>query len=511
MNYAELLRGAQTRLVTARDALTAKMADRAKFTEEHPDDDVSALDTEVDTLLDQVEKESVEVKRLDRLEKAFAARSQPIGQPGLGHNGGPILIPPRQSEFKPSADLFIRGALCAAEAFYTHRDPMDIAATRYKDDEVTAFFVGLTTKAAQPPATTFTPTYAAELVRQTYRAWMDTLAMVAVVPRLPFRPENFDDGSPIIYPSRAPKGAFPANFEALWRKEGDPIRVGVLSLASQTMRPYSAGVIGHFTKELFKRSTPNIETVIREAIVDDTAEMLDGYFFSASAAVVDVRPPGIANGVVAPNSTASTGNANLEVEADLNRMIAGLLVTRRLGRSPVWVMNPVNAAAVGTATNAFGVPQYPGMANIGAATATLKGFPAYMSPSIPDDMVFLLDAAAIAFAGGTPAWEVSDQATIHEETATPLPIVTPGPAIATPVRSLFQTHSAAVKAVYELSWLALRVGAVQILTGVAWKTGITPSPIVTVPAAGALEAPPAARESGNGRRGEPDRGPDNRR
>jgi len=487
MNYAELLQAAQTRLVTARDALTAKMAARA----ENPDDET--LGTEVDALLDQVEKESVEVKRLDRLEKAMAARALPI--PGPGHNGGPTLIPPRQAEFKPSAVLFIRGALCATEAFYTHRDPLEIAATRYKDDEVTAFFVGLTTKAAQPPATTFTATYAAELVRQTYRAWMDALASVAVVPRLPFRPENFDDGSPIIYPRRAPKGAFPANFEALWRKEGDPIRVGVLSLASDTMRPYSAGVIGHFTKELFKRSTPNIETVIREAIVDDTAEMLDGYFFSATAGVTDVRPPGIANGVVGPDSTASTGNETLQVEGDLNRMIAGLLVTRRLGRSPAWVMNPVNAAAIGTAQNAFGQPLYPGMANIGAPNATLKGFPAYMSPSIPDSLVFLLDAANIAFAGGTPSWEVSDQATIHEENTAPAPIG--GAAVANPTRSLFQTHSAAVKAVYELSWLALRPGAVQILTAVDWKSGITPSPIVTVPA----PAPPfAAGANGNGAR-----------
>jgi hypothetical protein len=477
MNYAELLQAAQTRLVTARDALTAKMAERETFNKEHPDDDDSALATEVDALIVPVEKESAEVARLTRLEKAMASRSQPA-------IASPLVIPPRQAEFKASADLFIRGAVCALEAFYTHRDPLEIAAARYKEDEVTAFFVGYTTKAAQAPATTFTATYAAELVRQTYRAWMDSLGSIAVVPRLPFRPENFDDGSPIIYPKRSDKQPFPNNFEAMWRKEGDPIRVGRLSLESIQMRPYSAGVIGHFTKELFKRSTPNIETIIREAIVDDTAEMLDGYFFSTTAAVVDIRPPGIANGVVAPDATASTGNQSLQVEADLNRMVAGLLVTRRLGLRPVWVMNPVNAVALGTTQNAFGVPQYSGMANIGAAQGTLKGYPVFMSPSIPDDMVFLLDAARIAFAGGTPAWEVSDQATIHEETETPLPITTPGaPAtVAAPVRSLFQTHSAAVKAVYELSWLQLRVGAVQILTGVDWQAGITPSPIVTVPA-----------------------------
>lgn len=473
MNYAELLKAAQTALVADRDAITAKMADREKILTETPDADVSALDTEVDALLDKVEKGAAEVKRLERLEKAAAGRAQPVGSP--------IIVPPPQAKVKPSADLFIRGAVCALEAFYTHRDPMDCAIARYGEgDEVTRYMVALTIKAAQAPATTFTPTYAAELIRETYRAWWDRLGEVSVLPRLPFLPENFDDGSPIIYPRRSDKAAFPNNFEAMWRKEGDPIRVGVLSLESVSMKPYSAGVIGHFTKELFRRSTPNIETIIREAIVDDTGEMLDGYFFSASAGVVDIRPPGIANGVVAPDSTASTGNQSLQVEADLNRMIAGLLVTRRLGRTPRWVMNPINAAALGTTQNFLGAPQYPGMGNIAAPTATLKGFPALMSPSIPDDMVFLLDCARIAFAGGTPSWEVSDQATIHEETQTPVPINAGTPAV--PVRSLFQTHSAAVKAVYELSWLILRPGAVQILTGVNWKAGITPSPIVTVPA-----------------------------
>ena len=65
---------------------------------------------------------------------------------------------------------------------------------------------------------------------------------------------------------------------------------------------------------------------------------------------------------------------------------------------------------------------------------------------------------------------MSDQATLHEESQTPLPITTPSaPAtVAAPVRSLFQTQSVAVKAVYEISWLKLRTHAVQELTGVAW-------------------------------------------
>ena len=473
MNYAEIIASVQTRLNTARDALTAAMTRR----EAEPEDE--ALATEIDGHLATVEKTLGELDRWKRAEKAAGERALPV-------TPSPMVIRKQELKFKPTAELFIKGAVCAFQAFYDRRPVMDVAAERYKDDEVAAYMVALTNKAAQAPATTFTPTYAAELVRQTYRAWMDAIATVAVLPRVPFRPDNFDDGSPLIYPYRQQQAAFPNNFEAMWRKEGDPIRVGVLATASREMKPFSAGVIGHFTKELLRRSTPNIEAIIREAIVDDTGIMLDGYFFGNSAAVADVRPPGIQNGLPAGDTRPSSGVTWEAVDSDLQAMINALMITRRLGTRPVWVMNTLNAAALGAVTWPLGAPVNAGMQNAVAANGgTLKGIPVFAGHAVPVDAVFLIDAANVVFAGGTPMWEVSDQATLHEETQTPLPIVAgaaPG-TVANPVRSLFQTHSAAVKAVYELSWLILRDGAVQVLTGVTWGSGITNPVIATTPAA----------------------------
>jgi HK97 family phage major capsid protein len=469
MTLAERIQSAQAELVAARDMLVAKTAELS----DTPEDD--ALVTTIDALTTDIEKKDKSLAALVRAEQRIAQAATPVS---------PTLIPPAQSKITPSAELFIKGAVCAGQARAEGRGVWDVCKERYKDDEVAAFMVALTTKAAQAPATTFTPAYAAELVRQTYRAWMDALGQVAVLPRLPFRPENFDDGSPIIYPGRADTGAFPANFQAMWRKEGDPIRVGVLALTSKELTPYSAGVIGHFTKELFKRSSPNIEAIIRDAIIEDTAVYMDGYFFSTTAASAGVSPGGIAAGIAAGDTRAQSGTTTDAVNADLQDMINDLLITRRLGRSPVWVMNSINAAALGAVINPFsGASSYPGISNTGG---TLKGIPLIASTTVPADQVFLIDAAQIVFAGGTPMWEASDQATLHEETQTPLPIGTAGtPAVvAAPVRSLYQTHSMAIKAVYELSWLSLRAGAVQQLTGVTWGTaGITFPPLVTIPAA----------------------------
>jgi hypothetical protein len=42
------------------------------------------------------------------------------------------------------------------------------------------------------------------------------------------------------------------------------------------------------------------------------------------------------------------------------------------------------------------------------ARPVLLGIPVASSFTFPSDVVYLVDAEAIAFAGGTPQWEVSD-------------------------------------------------------------------------------------------------------
>ncbi|MNW13816.1 hypothetical protein D3C71_2118640 [compost metagenome] len=85
--------------------------------------------------------------------------------------------------------------------------------------------------------------------------------------------------------------------------------------------------------------------------------------------------------------------------------------------------------------------------------------------------MYLVDAASVARSLPAPEFSVSTEATIHEEDTTPLPIVDNAgtPVVAHPVRSLFQTYSAALRAVYnELSWAVLRPNPVVVITGVAW-------------------------------------------
>jgi hypothetical protein len=95
-----------------------------------------------------------------------------------------------------------------------------------------------------------------------------------------------------------------------------------------------------------------------------------------------------------------------------------------------------------------------------------------MSITVPDGVVFLVDQAELVQGyGDSPAIDMSNQATLHMEDTTPLPLVTgaQGSGVAaSPMRSLFQTDSLGLRLVWDITWNSRRTGAVQFKTGVAW-------------------------------------------
>ena len=101
----------------------------------------------------------------------------------------------------------------------------------------------------------------------------------------------------------------------------------------------------------------------------------------------------------------------------------------------------------------------------------LAGFPVVTSVTCPADTLLLLDAADfIIVAGDTPNFIVSDQVVLHMEDTSPLAITTPGaPAtFASPVRSLFQTDSIAVRMILDLNWTMRRTTSVQWTDTTTW-------------------------------------------
>jgi hypothetical protein len=129
-------------------------------------------------------------------------------------------------------------------------------------------------------------------------------------------------------------------------------------------------------------------------------------------------------------------------------------------------MNPARAWGLQLATNAVGAVAFPEM-----SSGSLIGVPVVTSTNVPADVVYLVDAAEVYFAGSAPRFVGTDVATLHMEDTNPLAIVggvEPTPTVANPVRSLYQTNTAAIRAMWELDWTVNRTGAVQTITAVAW-------------------------------------------
>lgn len=463
------------RIQEAQDALLEmknKLVEQEKSLDSEEEGVADAAIIAISELSENITKATGNLDVLKTAENALGTKAIVVKTPAAV--GAPAIISANSlGEADKPEDLLVKSAVCTMEA-YIKRVPVErIMDIRYPNDDKVKAVLGMTTKAAQDPAMTSVAGWAEELTRTSYAAFMDLLMPEAVVPNLPLNRFDFNGFASVTIPMRVGAGTKP-DLAAAFRAEGDPIRVGAATLSSSKLTPKSMGVIGTFTQELFERSSPNIENSIRKWMIEDTSIALDGVFLGAGA-VSATTPAGIQTYATSTNTAASTGVSAANITADIRARLQAM-AGKNMGRRPVWIMNPARAWGVSLSLTAAGSKSFPEMAN-----GVLLGVPVHTSVNVPADVVFLVDAAEIAFAGGAPKFMGTDVATIHEEAlqSDVAPIVAAGsgaagaldPAadIANPVRSLFQTNSAALRCVWSLDWTSSRPdGSVQTITAANW-------------------------------------------
>ena len=220
-------------------------------------------------------------------------------------------------------------------------------------------------------------------------------------------------------------------------------------------------VITTWTREIDEHSVPAIEGLLRQAIQEDTAISLDSVLLDANAATA-IRPPGLLNGIstLTPSTATTTFDA---VVADL-KALSNALLTATLGhvRNMVWLMNPSQVLSLGFVA-APGAGVFPFKDEV--SRGTLLGRTIIESATVPIGTVIVLDAADFVSVGDeAPRFEISDQATLHMEDTTPLGINDGTPA--TPVRSLWQTDSMALRLIMPINWAMRRAGMVAFMSGI---------------------------------------------
>jgi hypothetical protein len=242
--------------------------------------------------------------------------------------------------------------------------------------------------------------------------------------------------------------------------EGNPIPVRKLGLTSITLNPHKVGVISAFTREIVKYSNPQIEGIVREAIRDDTAIILDGLLLDAVAGST-TRPAGLLNGVT-PLTASAAATTYGRILADITALSAPFYAVNA-GRRLVLLLNPANAMQLSMAPGPDGT--------FGWVNQFTSRFTVFESTTIPANKVVLIDAADFVSVLGTPEFEVSETATLHMEDTTPLPLVTGvqgAGVVAAPSSSMFQEAKIALRMLLDTTWAMRRSGMVQTITTVNW-------------------------------------------
>jgi len=437
---SQRIEDAQTDLTTKKDALTVLLG--------ADDLDADAID-ELNQQIEKSERTLTVLKASEARIGAAAATTTASGVAAPAVFRRPLGV--GQKDVK-GLDLVVRGVVCRALAFSERRSIGDVLKERYPDHEATAIIC----KADQTLGTTTVSGWASELVQTAYGEFVQALTGYSIYPALRDRGIglSFDSAGNVTIPGRTAGGAG-GGFVG----EGQPIRVGRITTNSVSMSPRKMGVIIPFSRELGKRSTPAIEGLIRQAILEDTSAVLDPLLLDATAGDT-VRPAGLLNGV----SAVSTGYAGADYQAvieDFKALLAPFIAANAADGITV-IMNPTQGLNLALMPGPVGQPNWfseiQKRINIVESTHATAG-----------RLIALRSADFATALGGEPEFDVSEQATIHMEDTTPLEIVSgTGPTTADPVRSLWQTASIGVRMLWDISWKMRRTGMVQWINGTTW-------------------------------------------
>jgi hypothetical protein len=234
-----------------------------------------------------------------------------------------------------------------------------------------------------------------------------------------------------------------------WVQEGMPYRVRQLDLSSLVLYPYRIGVIIPLTEQLAQYSMRDATTVIQELLDEAFGLAADAKVFGNAAASTGVSCAGLLNGVSAITASTSTGAAAFN--ADIRALVAALAAAGG-GMDPIFIADPGTIAA-------------------------LKGYvgPAWDYTALPSlapaaKTIIAIEAGSFCSAiSAAPSFDFSRHTAMHMESTTPLPLVSAGPTVAAPIRSMFQTATIAMKATLGICFgMRVASGHVQTITNVVW-------------------------------------------
>lgn len=364
---------------------------------------------------------------------------------------------------KPGIE-FARYAMCLASAKGFAPQALEIARMRYPDSQR----IHTVLKAAVAAGTTTDPTWAGALIdyQNFLGDFVEFLRPQTIigkfgtggVPSLRQVPFN------ISVPGQTSGG------DAWWVGEGKPKPVTKFDFAPVTLRWAKVANIAVLTDELVRFSSPSAEALVRDALAAAIIARIDTDFVDPTkAAVADVSPASITNGITA---IPSSGSAAIDVRTDVAAIFGAFIAANLTPANGVWIMNANQALALSLMVNTLGQPEFPGVTMTGG---TFMGLPVIVSQYVPTGIVILVNASDIYLSDdGQVVIDASREASLQmldNPTNATADTASPPAPIATSLVSLWQTNSIGLKAERFINWQRRRDEAVQYLEDVAWAAG----------------------------------------
>ena len=354
-----------------------------------------------------------------------------------------LIMKQERSLEKPSTH-FWRAAAAVVRGFVEQSTAEQALKRRHPDDVVAPIIL----RGATGPATTTDPAWAAPLAQLSVSEAIEDIVAMTVVGRLSRSGAlKIDLGRYAAV--RVPGRAVHPGDAGVWVQEGHPIPTRQFQLLTgAVLTPQKLACIVPLTREITVASY--IEAVVKALLIEAAGISLDAALFSASAGT-PAQPAGLLNGLTALTPSASTG---FEACGDDLGTLVEDIANRGGGAHAFFVTAPKQAV---TARFYAGGQFY---ISPGDDVLPIAG-----SAGLPSGTVIAIEPQSLAYSIDTPQFEISNAAAIHLEDTTPKDIVAGTPA--TPVKSMFQTDSIALRMMLWATW-GMRAPHVSFMQGVAW-------------------------------------------
>ncbi len=434
--------------VGQRDALLEKSSAEGRTLDETEQESFDTLDTEIRSIdghlvrLDSVKKDSER-----KATTVVASNGQTASQSRSGVSA--VSVKPNT---EPGIDM-ARHVMSLAVCNGNKSEAAEYARATWGDaasEIASGLKNGLQTRAAVAPGTTTNATFAAPLVTTNYaNEFLELLRPATLLGRIPgLRKVPFNTSMP----------AQTAGGTYKWVGQNKMKPVTNAQYASVTLGFAKAAGIIVLTEELVKLSTPSAEAAVRDEMIKGVTQFLDGQFVDSTvAAVANVNPASITNGVA---GTAASATTTAAARTDIAARIAAFAAANFDLGGLVILMSQSTAFTLGLAVNAVGAPAFPGL---GISGGSILGVPVITSEAVGAQIILAHAPSILVADEGGVNIDVSREASLELNSAPTDP-----PDATSVMTSLWQMNLVGIRAERYITWGKARSTAVDRITGVAY-------------------------------------------